>query len=488
MYREDISPAGRAVCALRHRESQCPADALDTSPEHRIASRAAGHEVPQERGNVKLWYLGVGVLVGVVAFAAVAVGAGGGPKTKLVSRTSGGDPAAGGYSTPGGITPNSRWVAFDSDADNLPGASTTYNQVYVRDRTTGKTKLVSKSNNGDPADGGGSYDPSISDDGRFVGFESSATNLPGSAPPYDQVYVRDLKTGKTKLISQTTGGDPATGGYSDDASLSANGRLVAFESESTNLPGSISPDDQTYVRDRKTGTTKLVSKTTGGTPADADSEDPAISPNGGIVAFESESSNLPGGLGNMTDQSYVRDLKGGRTLLVSKNSAGNPANDDSEDVSVSGNGRFVEFESDATNLPGSLGPTYRQVYLRDRKQNKTTLISKTSGGDPASGGSSDDGSTSASGRFVEFESYASNLPGSISPKYEVYIRDTEGQKTRLVSKSNSGNPADDYSYTRKNSNLLSRDPIFAAFYSYASNLPGSIGPTYSQAYVRGPRP
>jgi hypothetical protein len=242
------------------------------------------------------------------------------------------------------------------------------------------------------------------------------------------------------------------------------------------------------VRDRKQGTTKLVSKTTGGTPADADSEDPAISPNGAIVAFESESSNLPGGLGSATDQSYVRDLQGGRTLLVSRNSAGSPANDDSEDVSVSGNGRFVEFESYATNLPGSLGPTYGQVYLRDRKQNTTTLISRTSGGDPATGGSSDNGSTSADARFVQFESYATNLPGASGGDTQVYLRDRETGKTRLVSKSNSGDPANDGSFMMKDARLLSRDPRFATFNSYATNLPGGIGPTYSQAYVRGSRP
>src|SRR5262245_58521665 len=114
----------------------------------------SGHEASQERGNVKLRYLVVGVLVGVLAFVAVALAGGGGPKTKLVSRTSNGDPASGGSSTPGGITPNARWVAFDSDATNLPGAGTTYNQVYIRDRKTGKTKLVSRTNGGDPADGG----------------------------------------------------------------------------------------------------------------------------------------------------------------------------------------------------------------------------------------------------------------------------------------------------------------------------------------------
>jgi hypothetical protein len=435
---------------------------------------------------VKLRYLVVGVLVGVVSFAAVALAGGGGPKTKLVSRSNSGDPASGGSSTPGAITPNARWVAFDSYATNLPGASTTYNQVYVRDRKTGKTKLVSKSNSGDPADGGGSYDPSITDDGRFVGFESSATNLPGSVPPYDPVYVRDLKTGKTKLISKTTGGDPATGGYSDDASLSADGRLVAFESESTNLPGSISPEDQTYLRDLKAGTTKLLSKTTGGTPADSESEDPAISPNGAVVAFESDAANLPGGSGTYI-QSYVRDLRGGRTLLVSRNTAGTPANDDSENVTVSGNGRFVGFYSYATNLPGSIGPTYAQVYLSDRKNDKTTLISRTTGGDPGAGGSSLNPSISANGRFLEFQSEATNLPGAGTPT-EVYMRDRKAETTKLVSKSNSGNPADDSSYTRKNSRLISVDPRFATFYSYASNLPGATGPTYSQAYVRGPSP
>jgi hypothetical protein len=428
----------------------------------------------------------VGVIVGVAAFAAVALAAAGSPTTKLVSRSNSGDAASGGYSTTGGITPNARWVAFDSDADNLPGSSTGQNQVYVRDRKTGKTKLVSRSNSGAPGDDD-SYDPTLSDDGRFVAFESYASNLPGSDPPYDQAYVRDMKNGKTILISRLSGGDPASGGYSEDASISGNGRLVAFESEATNLPGSINPDDQVYLRDRKTSTTKLLSKTTGGSPADSDSGDPAISPNGRIVAFESEASNLPGGLGT-DDQAYVRDLQGGRTLLVSRNSAGSPANDTSTDVSISGNGRFVEFESYATNLPGSLGPTNSQVYLRDRKQDKTSLVSKTSGGDPASGGSSDDGSTSANGRFVAFESYASNLPGAHGSTYLVYLRDRDTGTTKLISKSNSGDPADDTSYTRGRSNLISRDPRFVTFYSYATNLPGAIGPTYSQAYVRGPSP
>jgi hypothetical protein len=428
-----------------------------------------------------------GVIVGAAAFAAVAWAGAGGPKTKLISKTSAGDPASTGSSFPGAITPNARWVAFESDADNLPGTSGEF-QIFVRDRKTGGTKLVSKTNNGNPADGGDSFDAAISNNGRFVAFESNATNLPGSiGPTYYQVYVRDLKNGKTKLLSRVSNGDPAMGGDSTDPSISGDGRLVAFESDASNLPGTLSPDDQVYLRDRKTGKTKLISKTSGGSPANEDSEDAAISPNGRIVGFESESTNLPGGLGSGDDEIYVRDLSANRTLLVSKNSAGDPANDDTDDVSLSGNGRFVAFESLATNLPGSLGPTYAQVYIRDRQQDKTTLISRNNAGDPAAGGYSENASVSADGRFVEFESQTTNLPGSNGSDYLVYLRDRGAGKTKLVSKSNGGDPAY-VSFNQKNANLISSNPRFATFNSYASNLPGGIGPTYSQAYVRGPRP
>ncbi len=435
---------------------------------------------------MKLRYAIGCVVAGVVAISAVAF-AGGGPRTKLVSKNSAGVPASGGYSFPSGITPNARRVAFESHATNLPGAGTNFNQVYVRDRKTGKTKLASKSNGGDPADGGDSFDATVSDSGRFVAFESNATNLPGEINPEAQVYVRDLKKGKTELVSRLSGGNRATGGFSTDPSISGSGRLVAFESDATNLPGSLSPDDQVYLRDRKTEKTKLLSKTDGGTPANNDSEDPAISPNGRFVGFESEASNLPGGLGN-DDQVYVRDLERDRTLLVSRNTAGSPANDDSEEVAVSKSGRFVAFESQATNLPGSIGPTYRQTYLRDRKRDKTTLISKDNAGDPAAGGYNEEPSVSANGRFVQFESEATNLPGGTGTYGMIYLRDTDAGKTKLLSRSNGGDPANDDSFMARNSNLLSRDPRFGTFGSIATNLPSSLGPTDSQAYIRGPRP
>jgi hypothetical protein len=435
---------------------------------------------------MKLRFSIVGVVVGAVAFTAVALAGGGGPTTKLVSRASDGDPASGGSSFAGGITPDARWVVFSSEANNLPGAPTGNSQIYVRNRKTGKIKLVTRSNNGDPADGGDSFDATISDNGRFVAFESNATNLPGSINPDAQVYVRDRKKGKTELISRLGGGDPAEGGFSTDPSISGNGRFVSFESDATNLPSSLSPDDQVYLRDRRQRTTRLVSKTSGGSPADDDSEDSAISPNGKFVGFESEASNLPGGLGG-DDQVYIRDLESGRTLLVSRNTAGDPANDDSEEVAVSKSGRYVAFESQATNLPGSIGPTYRQTYLRDRKRDRTTLVSRNNAGDPAAGGYNEEPSVSANGRFVQFESEATNLPGATGTYGMIYLRDTDSERTKLVSRSNSGDPANDDSGMLRNSNLISRDPRFATFSSFATNLPGVV-PPYSQAFIRGPSP
>ncbi len=322
---------------------------------------------PQEGGiPVKLRYPTVATVV-LAACATAAFAGTGGPRTGLISQTSVGADAEGGSSRISIVTPGGRFVSFSSNATNLPGAITPDAQVYLRDRMTGRTRLVSMTNGGDPAIAGSSEDSSISASGRFIAFESYATNLPGSIGPTNaQVYVRDRKTGRTRLVSQTTGGDPAVGGRSLDPSISGDGRFVLFESYATNLPGSLGSASQIYLRDLERNRTSLVSKTTGGVPGNNYSEDPAISRDGRFLGFESRSGNLPGGMGG-TIKAYVRDRQEGRTILVSRNTAGSPADDDSEDLTLSAQGRFVAFESIATNLPGSLGPTYSQVYLRDRR-------------------------------------------------------------------------------------------------------------------------
>lgn len=426
----------------------------------------------------------------MAGLAAAAFAGTAGPRTSLISRTSAGANAEGGSSSVPIVTPGGQFVSFNSTATNLPGEINPETQTYIRNRRAGRTALVSRTTGGDPATGGDSFDSSVSASGRFVAFESIATNLPGSlAPTYFQVYVRDRQTGRTRLVSRTTGGDPAAGGDSTDAAISGSGRFVLFESSATNLPGALGGGDyQVYLRDLERNRTSLVSKTTGGVPANNGSFDPAISRDGRFLGFESESTNLPGGLGSPDAQVYLRNRRQGNIILVSRNTAGSPADDNSHDLMVSAQGRFVGFESLATNLPGSLGPTYFQVYLRDRRQASTTLISRTNAGDPAAGGTSEDASVSDDGRSVAFESQATNLGGLATGIDQVFVRDRDADRTRLASRANDGSPADDDSTLAVSSSVLTADGRFVVFTSLGSNLPGSLGPTYSQVYRRGRLP
>ena len=200
------------------------------------------------------------------------------------------------------ISARGRHIGFESNATNL-GGDNAYTDTFVHDRKSGRTRLISRNSAGEPATGGDSYGGWLSASGRYVGFESGATNLPGDASLFD-VYIRDLKTGKTRLVSKTSDGSPATGGGSSHAQLSASGRYVAFFSGATNLPGDDGWRD-VYVRDLKTGKTKLMSKTSGGQPATGgDSFRPALAASGRVVAFPSEATNLPGAAGFM--QIYAR--------------------------------------------------------------------------------------------------------------------------------------------------------------------------------------
>jgi hypothetical protein len=407
------------------------------------------------------------MLLVVALVAAGAPASAAPPKTALVSKTSAGIPANGDSLSPSASS-TGRFVAFKSDATNLPGRDA-YTDIYVRDRETGRTRLVSKTSGGDPADGA-SHDPSISASGRFVAFQSYADNLPGDDAQAD-VYVHDRETGRTRLVSKTSGGDPADDDSGNPA-ISATGRFVAFQSDATNLPGDIYGD--VYVHDRQTGRTSLASKSSAEAPANADSSQPSISTSGRFVAFNSNATNLPGR--DAYSDVYVRDRRTGRTALVSKTSGGNPANDYSHTSQISPSGRFVAFQSIADNLPGR--DAYWDVYVHDRETGRTRLVSESSRGIPANEDSYQP-SISASGRIVAFESEATNLPGRDAHR-DVYVHDRETGRTRLASKSSQGVPANEGSFHPS----ISASGRFVAFHSNATNLPGRDA--YADVYVHGP--
>ncbi|WP_172834264.1 putative Ig domain-containing protein [Nitrospira japonica] len=335
-----------------------------------------------------------------------------------------------GASTAPATSTDGRFVAFVSSSTNLlaPASAVTGQQIYVRDRQTGLTSLVSVDNSATPNPGNGaSSAPAISTDGRFVAFVSQATNLlaPGTpaVPAGQQIYVRDRQLNQTSLVSVDNNVTPNPGnGPSSAPSISGAGLVVAFVSQATNLlaPGtpSVPAGQQIYIRDRQLNQTSLVSVDNNVTPnpGNGASGTPSISGDGLIVAFDSLATNLlqPGTPSVTGQQVYVRDRNSSLTSLVSadNNAAANPGNALSRTPSISSGGRFVAFVSTGTNLlaPGVPALTGQQIYVRDRQVNQTSLASQdnSNSNDPGNA-PSDNPSMNSTGGFVAFSSQASDL-------------------------------------------------------------------------------
>ncbi len=265
-------------------------------------------------------------------------------------------------------TQRTEWIADGSAAAmSADGRFIAYNdfsvvhasiQAYVHDRQTGQTVLASVNDAGVAADSR-TEGEGISADGRFLVMTSTARNLtPHRVFGSSNVFVRDLQTGKTELISLNSREEPGAGG--DDGGsrrpeISANSRFVAFMSDASNLvPGDGGDEDfneEIFVRDRQTGETEKVSLDNAGRahPA-AYSRAPAISADGRYVAFESEWHQFVPGEENSWEDVFIRDRVADRTVQVSRNAAGQQGSDASFSPALSSDGKLVAFTSDATNL------------------------------------------------------------------------------------------------------------------------------------------
>ena len=207
---------------------------------------------------------------------------------------------------------------------------------------------------------------SISATGRYVGFSSNANDLvPADGNPGYDVFVRDVKRGKTTRVSvDTAGGDADNDSFAP--SISATGRYVAFFSWASDLvtaDNSLRAD--VFVRDLQRGTTRRISVNTAGGDANDASFSPSISADGRFVAFASFASDLVSGDGNFVGDVFVRDVRAGTTVRASVNLLGEEANDASEEPSISTDGRWVAFRSDATNLVPGDGNSATDVFVRD---------------------------------------------------------------------------------------------------------------------------
>jgi Tol biopolymer transport system component len=344
-----------------------------------------------------------------------------------------------GLSNGASISANGRYVAFGSDATNLVAGDTNgVYDVFVKDTQTGATTRVSTSSAGAQANAA-SYNPKISGDGRYVAFDSGATNLvAGDTNAKSDIFVKDLQTGATTRASTTSGNGQASC-YSYSPSISADGRYVAFQSNASNLvAGDTSNTLDIFRKDTQTGAVIRANTDSAGTVGNAHAYAPTISGDGRYVAFRTNASNLVAGDANGLHDIFVKDAQTGATTRASTSSAGVEANAWSDAPSLSSDGRYVAFQTDAGNLVTGDTNASTDVFLKDRQTGTTTRPSTGCTGNQASGYSSYP-SISADARWVAFSSSAANLvAGDTNGVYDVFVKDLQTGETACVSSNSEG--------------------------------------------------
>jgi Tol biopolymer transport system component len=384
------------------------------------------------------------VLVAIIGLVVVVwPGAASPGQTERVSVDSAGN-QANGESGRAAISADGRYVAFVSWASNLVDGDTNgVSDVFVRDRSEGKTERISTASDGTEAnDYSGSMDfiwTAMSNDGRYVAFNSAASNLvAGDTNGREDIFVRDLETGETSLVSLDESGQqfPSHTFLSD---ISGDGRFVLFDTTG---------DDRLLLRDLSAGSTEFIADYNGlGT----------VSGDGRYVAFPSRNASLVPNDTNNKQDIFVFDRQSHAFERVSVDSTGNEANEDSHWPSLSDDGRYVAFTSGASNLIPGDDNGQGDVFVRDRQTGVTTLVSVGENGKPSGG---DLPAISADGRHVAF---------SLFPQMFVHHLDTRIIEKVTVNsfgeEANGDTPRGIFA-----PQAISADGRYVAFDSLATNL------------------
>ena len=347
---------------------------------------------------------GLLVLALVASFlpgAVVSVRAAAGDVTRISVSSSEGE--ANSYSRDADISADGRFVVFWSGASNLVNGDTNEKEdLFLRDRQTGETTRISVSSIGAQADES-SYYPAISGDGRFIAFMSDATNLvSGDTNGFSDIFLHDRQTGTTTRVSVSSSGAQGNNLSDSYVSITDDGRFIAFNSEATNLvSGDMNGAADVFVYDRQAGITERISLDSNEIQANAASFAPSISADGRFVAFSSSATNLVNGDTNTRTDIFVRDRVLGLTTRVSVNSSGVEADRGGREPTISGDGRYVAFVSLATNLMDEEPYGYEHIFVHDRQTGTTALVSQSDGWQLV--GTSLAPDISADGRFIAFE-------------------------------------------------------------------------------------
>jgi Ca2+-binding RTX toxin-like protein len=323
------------------------------------------------------------------------------------------------------LSSTGRFVVFETSATNLTTTADAngFIDIVLKDLLTGQTWLVSAAGTGAIGNKGGAI-PTVSDDGRYVVFESYST-FPElgsyvSAGSVAVVYRKDLQTGALEVVTAKAAGGTARGWGGD---ISADGRYVSFETYAYELLNTASGDKQVFVRDMNGSDMRVASSTAAGVVGNSHSEESSMTENGRYVTFLSWATNLVASDANGKADIFVKDLQTGEIRLASSSASGVQANGNSYDPTVSEDGRYVVFESYATNLiDGQTQGGYKQIYRKDLVTGDIQLVSKTADG-VVNNHNSFRPDMSGDGRYVIFrDGVGSNLSAD---NMQLYLKDTQ---------------------------------------------------------------
>ncbi|MDQ5922491.1 MAG: hypothetical protein QG644_199, partial [Patescibacteria group bacterium] len=366
------------------------------------------------------------------------------------------------------ITEDNKYVVFYSEASNIiTNDNNSYGDVFVFNRLTREYELVSVATDGTQGNNT-SYDPVISDDGRYVAFASNATNLvPGDTNALSDIFLRDLTNNTTTRIS-VSNSDVEADSESNNAAISSDGKYIVFYSEASNLvdnDNNLAAD--IFLYDVDLSQISRISVSSSGVEGSDGSEDPSISADGRYVTFESWSSDLVEDDSNGEADIFLRDTHTNTTVRVSANIIIPHGNGENVGGKFSDDDRFVVFDTNSSDLvPGDTNGS-RDVFVVNRSTGGIERVSVASDGTEAEGNSQNP-YISSDGRYVTFSSDASNLvAGDTNAEFDVFIKDRQTGEVERISVSSGEVEANNSSNYLS---AVSSDGRYVAFASDATNL------------------
>lgn len=302
-------------------------------------------------------------------------------------------------------------VVFSHTASNLiSGDSNGTSDIFLYHRQSQLIERVSLGNSGSQANGASRH-PAISPDGRYIAFSSAANNLiTGDTNGSSDIFLRDIQSASTSRISLSTEGNEGVGGEAIKPSLSRNGRFIAFETTYALVSDDTNNNADIYLHDRDTGETTRISVHTNGSEGNAASHAPSISEDGRWISFTSRASNLIDNDSNNAMDVFLHDRQNATTRRVSVSGSGAQARlGVIGQAKLAGLGRYVVFTSRSDDLVAQDVNQRADVFVHDRIAENTHLIHQNSAGEQANGDADYYPSISKEGATFVFDSGASNL-------------------------------------------------------------------------------